>query len=92
MMYLFKDRLARWRQYLKYLRYVFNDHAVLALFILAGAGGLAYQSLWQMHLSIWTKHTAYCYFSDFHFQKPTNLIKQADPTALLGTKQLYVHY
>jgi ABC-2 type transport system permease protein len=32
--HLFKDRVAnRWHQYLKYLRYVFNDHAVLALFI-----------------------------------------------------------
>ena len=86
--YLFRDRLAkRWQQYLKYLRYVFNDHAVLALFILAGAGGLAYQSLWQnAPINIWTKSILLIVIlmTFIFFKNPTNLIKQADPTALLG--------
>lgn len=86
--HLFKDRVAnRWHQYLKYLKYVFNDHAVLALFILAGAGGLAYQSLWQTApINIWTRLliTIIIIMTFIFFKNPTNFIKPADPTALLS--------
>lgn len=42
----FKRRLNRqWQQYSKYLRYVFNDHAVIALLILLGAGLVAYRQI-----------------------------------------------
>ncbi|GAK30289.1 ABC superfamily ATP binding cassette transporter, membrane protein [Weissella oryzae SG25] len=42
----FKRRLHRqWQQYSKYLRYVFNDHAVIALLILLGAGLVAYRQI-----------------------------------------------
>ena len=38
--HLFKERWQReWRQYSKYLRYVFNDHAMLAVLFLLGAAG-----------------------------------------------------
>jgi len=41
----------QWVQFAKYLRLVFNDHAILALIFILGASLVAYQSFW-MHLTV----------------------------------------
>lgn len=86
--HLFKYRISKqWQTYFKYLRYVFNDHAVLALFFLLGAAGLAYQSLWQTAvINIWTQLALIIVIllTFLIFKGPANFTKPADATALLG--------
>lgn len=44
--HLFKERWQReWRQYSKYLRYVFNDHAMLALLFLLGGSWIGVSAI-----------------------------------------------
>ena len=64
--HLFKERWQReWRQYSKYLRYVFNDHAMLALLFLLGAAGLAYRQLWESApVTFWTEHIITCFVTN----------------------------
>lgn len=93
--HLFKYRFNnRWQIYFKYLRYVFNDHAVLALFFLLGAAGLAYQSLWQTAvINLWTQTILIfiILLTLIIFKEPANFTKPADATALLGDEKSFRH-
>lgn len=93
--HLFKYRYNnRWQAYFKYLRYVFNDHAVLALFFLLGAAGLAYQSLWQTTvINLWTQTILIIVIllTLTIFKEPANFTKPADATTLLGDEKALRH-
>lgn len=85
---LFASRLKKqWRTFSKYLRYVFNDHAVLAFFFLLGALGLAYRSLWQhVSINLWTQLslTLVLIATLFIFKTPASFLKTADPVFMIG--------
>jgi len=85
---LFTRRLKmQWHTFSRYLRYVFNDHAVLAFFFLIGALGLAYRSLWQQApVNIWTQIslTLLLVLTLYIFKTPANFLKDADPIFMLG--------
>lgn len=86
--HLFQQRWTQqWRLFSKYLRYVFNDHAVLALFFLLGAAGLAYRNLWQhAPITLGTKALLLIILviTLVIFKTPANFLKPADPVFLMG--------
>jgi len=87
---LFKERWQRqWQQFAKYLRYVFNDHAILALVFLMGAGLVSYQKFLstmevtlfnQMVVSLLTLCTAII------LRRPATFIKEEDAIYFLGNE------
>jgi ABC-2 type transport system permease protein len=85
---LFANRLGqRWRQYNKYLRYVFNDHAVITLFILLGAGLFGYRELLAATPVTWWTRGALAGvigLTLFIFRGTTNFLLAADPVFLLA--------
>jgi ABC-2 type transport system permease protein len=87
----FIDRFqARWKTYSKYLRYVFNDHAVIALLIFLGALVFAYQQLWQnTPVSLATRFSLalVLLLTLTIFRKGTNFLRQADPIFLMADEK-----
>lgn len=88
--HLFKERWQReWRQYSKYLRYVFNDHAMLALLFLLGAAGLAYRQLWESApVTFWTRSLLLLILllTLALFKTPASFVKGADPVFFMGNE------
>lgn len=88
--HLFKERWQReWRQYSKYLRYVFNDHAMLALLFLLGAAGLAYRQLWESApVTFWTRSLLLLVLllTLALFKTPASFVKGADPVFFMGNE------
>ena len=88
--HLFKERWQReWRQYSKYLRYVFNDHAMLALLFLLGAAGLAYRQLWEnAPVTFWTRSLLLLVLllTLALFKTPASFVKGADPVFFMGNE------
>lgn len=87
----FKQRWQReWQRNIKYLRYVFNDHAVIAFLILLGAGLVGYRELldrlqvnvwWQVGLVILLAATIML------FRRPATFIEAGDTVVLLADEQ-----
>ncbi|WP_447409429.1 ABC transporter permease [Weissella confusa] len=88
--HLFKERWQQeWRQYSKYLRYVFNDHAMLALLFLLGAAGLAYRQLWESApVTFWTRSLLLLVLllTLALFKTPSSFVKGADPVFFMGNE------
>ena len=85
---LFKERWQRqWRQFSKYLKYVFNDHAILALVFLLGAGLVAYQNFWstmQVTMTNQVIWTGIVICTTILWRTPATFIKEEDAIYFLG--------
>ncbi|MBM7617443.1 ABC-2 type transport system permease protein [Weissella uvarum] len=92
---LFKQRLAQqWREFLKYLKFIFNDHAVIAFFFLFGALLFAYrQLLISLPVTWWTQASLGLIlgFSLAIFNKPATFIRHADALVFLGDEHKLRH-
>lgn len=86
----FRSRwLSQWQQFAKYLRYVFNDHAIIALLILLGAGMVGYQQiLVSIQIGFWTKGLALILvgLTFSIFWRGASFILPADPVYLLAAE------
>ncbi|MDR3189993.1 MAG: ABC transporter permease [Lactobacillaceae bacterium] len=85
---LFSKRLyTTWVRYFKLSRFVFNDHAILALFILLGAGLMAYRNIWMTAPQVWWSQLIVMLLSLgtlYLFKKPASFVLPADPVFLLA--------
>lgn len=88
---LFKMRWQQqWRRFSKYLRYVFNDHAILALVFILGAGMVAYQNfLTTMPITLVNQClvAAVVLLSSFFWRVPATFIAEADPLYFMGDEK-----
>lgn len=88
---LFKQRwTAEWRHFSKYLKYVFNDHAVIAFFFLFGALLFAYQHMLQtLPVNGWTQLclALVLLLTLIFFKTPASFVKPADAVFFLGDDQ-----
>lgn len=89
---LFRRRWQKqWQQFAKYLRYVFNDHAILALVFILGAGLVAYQHFWTtMQVSAMNKLlvVSVLLLSATLYHVPATFIKTEDPVYLMGNEMV----
>lgn len=87
---LFKERWQRqWQQFSKYLRYVFNDHAILALVFLMGAGLVSYQKfLSSMEVTLLNQFviTGLTLLTGMILSRPATFIKEEDAIYFLGNE------
>ncbi|WP_185696076.1 ABC transporter permease [Weissella viridescens] len=88
---LFKQRWTEeWRRFSKYLKYVFNDHAVIAFFFLFGALLFAYHHILQTLPVTWWTQTGLAMLlllTLLCFKTPANFVKPADAIFFLGNDQ-----
>lgn len=85
---LFKNRWSQqWREFSRYLKYVFNDHAVIAFFFLFGALLFAYQQLLQTIPIIWWTQVGLLlilFLTLLLFKTPASFVKSSDAVFFLG--------
>ncbi|AIG65531.1 ABC superfamily ATP binding cassette transporter, permease protein [Weissella tructae] len=88
---LFKRRWQQqWRRFAKYLRYVFNDHAILALVFILGAGLVAYRNfLITMPITIVNQClvAGVVLVSALFWRVPATFIAEADPLYFMGDEK-----
>lgn len=89
---LFKERwLRQWRQFAKYLRYVFNDHAILALVFILGAGLVSYQNFLSTLAVTRTNQILIVVIvlaTALLWRTPGTFIKEEDPIYLMGNESV----
>ncbi|MDR3241918.1 MAG: ABC transporter permease [Lactobacillaceae bacterium] len=87
---LFQTRLAKqWQRYFKLGRYVFNDHAILALLIALGGGALAYRQLWITAPINWLTQSVLAVIILLTLlvnRRPANFLLPADPLYRLANE------